>query len=54
LLEIGVSRVMFSADCRHDSMAKARAFLEQIPVSSADRARGSHVVMRRNYWQPTL
>jgi uncharacterized protein len=39
LLEIGVSRIMFSADYPYGSMAKARAFLEQIPVSAADRAR---------------
>jgi hypothetical protein len=41
LLEIGVSRIMFSADypC---SMTKARAFLDQIPVSAADRARIAH------------
>src|SRR6476619_5658228 len=38
LLEICVSRIMFSADYPYGSMAKARAFLEQIPVSAADRA----------------
>ena len=42
LLEIGVSRIMFSADYPYGSMAKARAFLEQIPVSAADRARIAH------------
>jgi uncharacterized protein len=42
LLEIGVSRIMFSADYPYGSMAKARAFLEQIPVSTADRARIAH------------
>jgi hypothetical protein len=42
LLEIGVARVMFSADYPYGSMAKARAFLEQIPVSAADRARIAH------------
>jgi uncharacterized protein len=42
LLEIGVSRIMFSADYPYGSMAKARAFLEQIPVSGADRARIAH------------
>jgi len=42
LLEIGVSRIMFSADYPYASMAKARAFLEQIPVSAADRARIAH------------
>ena len=42
LLEVGVSRIMFSADYPYGSMAKARAFLEQIPVSAADRARIAH------------
>jgi predicted TIM-barrel fold metal-dependent hydrolase len=42
LLEIGVSRIMFSADYPYGSMAKARAFLEQIPVSAADRAQIAH------------
>jgi predicted TIM-barrel fold metal-dependent hydrolase len=42
LLEIGVSRIMFSADYPYGSMAKARAFLEQIPVSAADRALIAH------------
>ncbi|KWV46264.1 amidohydrolase [Bradyrhizobium macuxiense] len=42
LLEIGVSRIMFSADYPYASMAKARAFLEQIPVSAADRALIAH------------
>ena len=41
-VEIGVSRIMFSADYPYGSMAKARAFLEQIPVSAADRARIAH------------
>jgi len=42
LLEIGVSRIMFSADYPYASMAKARAFLEQIPVSATDRALIAH------------
>jgi predicted TIM-barrel fold metal-dependent hydrolase len=42
LLEIGVSRIMFSADYPYGSMAKARAFLDQIPVSAADRALIAH------------
>jgi predicted TIM-barrel fold metal-dependent hydrolase len=42
LLEVGVSRIMFSADYPYGSMAKARSFLEQIPVSAADRARIAH------------
>ena len=37
LLEVGVPRIMFSADHPYQSMAKARAFLDQLPVSEADR-----------------
>jgi uncharacterized protein len=42
LLEIGVERIMFSADHPFQSMPKARAFLEQLPVSTADRERIAH------------
>ncbi len=42
LLEVGVERIMFSVDHPYGSMAAARAFLEQIPVSAADRARIAH------------
>ena len=42
LLEVGVERTMFSADYPYASMAAARAFLEQIPVSAADRERIAH------------
>ncbi|MHC2331051.1 amidohydrolase family protein [Bradyrhizobium sp. USDA 4454] len=42
LLEIGVARIMFSADHPYGSMAKARAFLDQVPVSAADRALIAH------------
>ena len=42
LLEVGVERIMFSVDYPYGSMAKARAFLEQIPVSPADRERIAH------------
>jgi hypothetical protein len=42
LLEVGVDRIMFSADHPYASMAKARAFLEQLPVSTADRERIAH------------
>jgi uncharacterized protein len=42
LLEVGVERIMFSADYPYGSMAAARAFLEQIPVSAADRERIAH------------
>ena len=42
LLEVGVDRIMFSADYPYGSMAEARAFLEQLPVSEADRERIAH------------
>jgi len=42
LLEVGVERIMFSADHPYGSMAEARAFLDQIPVSAADRERIAH------------
>ncbi|MBX9829015.1 MAG: amidohydrolase family protein [Xanthobacteraceae bacterium] len=40
--EVGVERIMFSADYPWGSMADARAFLDKIPVSEADRARIAH------------
>ena len=42
LLEIGVERIMFSADHPYQSMAQARAFLEQLPVNAADKERIAH------------
>jgi predicted TIM-barrel fold metal-dependent hydrolase len=33
---------MFSVDYPYGSMAKAREFLENLPVSAADRARIAH------------
>jgi predicted TIM-barrel fold metal-dependent hydrolase len=42
LLEVGAPRIMFSADHPYQSMAKARAFLDQLPVSAADRERIAH------------
>ena len=42
LLEVGVPRIMFSADHPYQSMVKARAFLDQLPVSEADRERIAH------------
>ena len=39
LLQVGVDRIMFSADHPYSSMAAARAFLDQLPVSSSDRER---------------
>ena len=42
LLEVGVERIMFSVDYPYGSMAEARAFLERLPVSAADRERIAH------------
>jgi uncharacterized protein len=42
LLEVGVDRIMFSADHPYASMKDARAFLNQLPVSPADRERIAH------------
>jgi uncharacterized protein len=42
LLEVGVERIMFSVDHPYGSMVEARAFLDYIPVSAADRERIAH------------
>ena len=42
LLEVGVDRIMFSTDHPYASMAQARAFLDQLPVSAADKERIAH------------
>jgi uncharacterized protein len=42
LLEVGTGRIMFSVDYPYGSMVEARAFLDQIPVSPADRERIAH------------
>jgi uncharacterized protein len=42
LLEVGVDRIMFSADYPYQSMRQARAFLDRMPVSTADRERIAH------------
>ncbi len=42
LLEVGVGRIMFSVDYPYGSMAEGRAFLEQLPVTSADKERIAH------------
>ena len=42
LLEIGVDRIMFSADYPYSSMVEARTFLNQLPVSPADKERIAH------------
>jgi uncharacterized protein len=42
LLEVGVERIMFSVDYPYGTMTAGRTFLEQIPVSAADRERIAH------------
>ncbi len=42
LLEVGVDRIMFSADYPYASMKEARDFLDRIPVSPADREKIAH------------
>jgi predicted TIM-barrel fold metal-dependent hydrolase len=42
LSEVGVDRIMFSVDHPYGSMAEAKAFLQQLPVSEADRERIAH------------
>ena len=42
LLEVGTERIMFSADHPYASMPEARAFLDRLPVSTADRERIAH------------
>ena len=42
LLEVGVERILFSVDYPYGAMAAGRTFLEQIPVSAADRERIAH------------
>jgi len=47
LLEVGVERIMFSADHPYASMAQARAFMDRLPVSAADRERIAHLNAER-------
>jgi predicted TIM-barrel fold metal-dependent hydrolase len=42
LAEVGAGRIMFSIDYPYGAMAEARAFLDKIPVSAADRERIAH------------
>jgi uncharacterized protein len=42
LLEVGAGRIMFSADHPYASMAEARSFLDNLPVSAADKDRIAH------------
>jgi len=41
-LEVGANRIMFSADYPFGSMSQARTFLDQLPVSPADKVRIAH------------
>ena len=47
LLQVGVDRIMFSADHPYGSMSDARAFLDRLPVSSADREKIAHLTAER-------
>jgi uncharacterized protein len=42
LLQVGVERIMFSIDHPYQPMEKARAFLDNLPVSPADKERIAH------------
>ncbi len=42
LLQVGIDRILFSCDYPHGSMESARTFLNQLPVSPADRERIAH------------
>lgn len=42
LLEIGVERIMFSVDYPYGSMAEAKSFLQNLPVTEEDRERIAH------------
>jgi hypothetical protein len=41
-MQVGADRIMFSADYPYSSMAEARAFLDRLPVSTADRHKIAH------------
>jgi len=42
LLQVGVTRIMFSADYPYSPMEAARTFLEQLPISPADKEQIAH------------
>jgi predicted TIM-barrel fold metal-dependent hydrolase len=42
VLQVGVERIMFSTDHPYASMSEARAFLDGLPVSPADKERIAH------------
>jgi uncharacterized protein len=46
-LQVGVERIMFSADHPYASMAQARAFLDQLPVSAANKHQIAHANAER-------
>jgi predicted TIM-barrel fold metal-dependent hydrolase len=41
-MQVGADRILFSADHPYASMSQARAFLDRLPVSPADRERIAH------------
>ncbi len=41
-LQVGADRIMFSTDYPYSSMAEARTFLDQLPVSFADKHKIAH------------
>ena len=47
LFQVGVDRIMFSADYPWSSMLDARNFLEQLPLSPADINRIAHGTAER-------
>jgi predicted TIM-barrel fold metal-dependent hydrolase len=42
MLEVGVDRIMFSTDHPYQSMADGRAFLDRLPISTADGEKIAH------------
>jgi predicted TIM-barrel fold metal-dependent hydrolase len=42
LLQVGADRIMFSTDHPYGSMDQARAFLDHLPVGTADQERIAH------------
>ena len=47
LLQVGIDRIVFSADYPHKTMEWAMAFLDQLPVSPADKERIAHINAER-------
>jgi len=47
VLQVGVERIMFSADHPYASMAQAGAFLDKQPASPADKERIAHTNAER-------